>query len=82
MNPIGHSCARERIFMFWISIVSIIFAVLLVKLGILTVVVKLLGALLGMALTAILAIAAVFGWRWYRSRKVNLPGGNHEPDSL
>ena len=74
--------------MFWISIVSIIFAALLIKLGILTVVVKLLEAALGMAVTAILAIAAVFGWRWHRSRKTiqtpprHLPGGNHEPDSL
>ena len=57
--------------MFWISIVSIIFAALLIKLGILTVVVKLLEAALGMAVTAILAIAAVFGWRWYRNKRTN-----------
>ena len=55
--------------MFWISIVSIIFAALLIKLGILTVVVKLLEAALGMTVTAILAIAAVFGWRWYRNKR-------------
>ena len=57
--------------MFWISIVIIIFAALLIKLGILTVVVKVLEAALSMTLTVILAITAVFGWRWYRNKRTN-----------
>ena len=57
--------------MFWISIVSIIFAVLLIKLGILTVVVKLLGTLLGLSMAVILTIAVVFGWRWYKDKRTN-----------
>ena len=56
--------------MFWISIVCIIFAALLIKLGILTVVVKILEAVLGLSLTVILTIAAVLGWRW-RNKRTN-----------
>ena len=55
--------------MFWISIVTLIFAALLIKLGFLILLVKIFGAALGMSLAVIFTIAALLGWRTYRNKR-------------
>jgi hypothetical protein len=55
--------------MFWIFLIVITVGAFLINLGAMTVLLKLIFTALKAAMVAIMLLAGMFVWRWYRNRR-------------